>query len=161
MKRLITISVVMAAGLTALVVASAFLLGPGPHAVVQSALDSYARAKLEAEKAPLDVEFISRAAHPERFTRAMSARSYADSLFFQTDAAFRPNAARATSGKPLPFPPEDVWCVRLWRANPDRVPHYVFVVKHNDLYNSDWVLHEPTTDARGARAILDEIQCAP
>lgn len=161
MKRLIIISVVMAAGLMALAMAFAFFIGPGPHAVVQSVIDSYARAKLDTQRAPLEAEFISRAAHPERFTRAMSARSLGDSPFFETDAPFRTSAPRGSGLKPLPYPPEDVWCVRLWRANPDAVPHYVFVAKHNDLYNADWVLHEPTTDLRDARAILDVIQCAP
>lgn len=161
MQRVIIISVVIAAGLMALVVGAAFLIRPGPHARIQAAVDGYANVQLVRAGTAIEVEFISHALHPERFTRALSVASYSDNTTFDTTAGFRQPITRTTSGKPLPFPPDDLWCVRLWRNKPEVVPHYIFVARHNDLYNAEWVLHEPSSDPKEARAILDVVQCSP
>jgi hypothetical protein len=51
---------------------------------------------------------------------------------------------QSDSRMPLPYPPEDVWCVQLAQAATTR-PAVVFVAYHQDLYNGAWVVHEPVT----------------
>jgi hypothetical protein len=62
------------------------------------------------------------------------------------------------------MPPVAVWCVRLRSAAPignaaapDRI---VFVAKHQDLYNADWITHEPPGDpAQSSVETLTKIGC--
>jgi len=60
----------------------------------------------------------------------------------------------ASSPAPLPYPPEDVWCVRLKSADPT-VPKVVLIALHNDAYGARWVVHEPTN----TEAVLATIGC--
>jgi hypothetical protein len=42
----------------------------------------------------------------------------------------------------LPYPPEDVWCVRVKSSDPT-VPKVLLIVFHKDIYTASWVVHEP------------------
>jgi hypothetical protein len=89
----------------------------------------------------------------------MSSAVFGDSLHYQTDTD--------SSGMPLPFPPEQVWCALLERANgtfgldADRPYAVVFVSLHMDMYNADWVVHEGMGEPAGpqVRATLSTIGC--
>ncbi len=59
--------------------------------------------------------------------------------------------------KPLPYPPDALYCIHLEH-------HYdgltvrrqmVFVARHHDLHNADWVLHEGSYEPFSAQLILD------
>jgi len=63
-----------------------------------------------------------------------------------------PSYARNT--KPLNFPPEDLWCVRLKSADPT-IPRVVLIAFHKDMYTASWVPHEPTDVA----AVLAAVGC--
>jgi hypothetical protein len=48
--------------------------------------------------------------------------------------------------RPLPFPPEEVWCVLLGRGSQATSSGVVFVALHQDIHNADWVVHETAGD---------------
>jgi hypothetical protein len=60
----------------------------------------------------------------------------------------------ASSAAPLPFPPEDVWCVRLKSADPT-IPKVVLLALHQDMYTARWVVHEPSD----MEAMLSAVGC--
>jgi hypothetical protein len=60
----------------------------------------------------------------------------------------------AWNARPLPYPPEDVWCVRLKSADPT-VPRVLLIAFHKDIYTASWVVHEPNDVA----AVLAAVGC--
>ena len=60
----------------------------------------------------------------------------------------------AWDARPLPYPPEDVWCVRLKSADPT-VPKVLLIAFHKDIYTASWVVHEPNDVA----AVLAAVGC--
>ncbi len=60
----------------------------------------------------------------------------------------------AWNTRPLPYPPEDVWCVRLKSADPT-MPKVLLIAFHKDIYTASWVVHEPNDVA----AVLAAIGC--
>jgi hypothetical protein len=70
--------------------------------------------------------------------------SLGDSVVYQTDYDY--GAAESRGGKPLPFPPVDVWCVLLVRGEDSDATTGIFVALHQDLHNADWVIHRGWKD---------------
>jgi len=60
----------------------------------------------------------------------------------------------AWNTRPLPYPPEDLWCVRLKSADPT-VPRVLLIAFHKDIYTASWVVHEPNDVA----AVLATVGC--
>jgi hypothetical protein len=56
--------------------------------------------------------------------------------------------------RPLPYPPEDLWCVKLKSADPT-VPGILLIAFHKDIYTASWVVHEPID----VEAVLAEVGC--
>jgi hypothetical protein len=54
----------------------------------------------------------------------------------------------------LPYPPEDLWCVRLKSAAPT-VPKVVLIALHQDMYTARWAVHEPID----VEAVLAAVGC--
>jgi hypothetical protein len=54
----------------------------------------------------------------------------------------------------LPYPPEDLWCVRLKSADPT-IPKVVLLALHQDMYTARWAVHEPVD----ADAVLAAVGC--
>jgi len=84
------------------------------------------------------VQAVARARQPWRFEPGMSGRIYGDSVNFQTEES-------SGSLAPLPYPPDQLWCVLLRTegggpAGGDRYT-VAFVALHIGLYNADWVVH--------------------
>jgi hypothetical protein len=77
---------------------------------------------------------------PQSFRAEMSAASYGNTPYYVTDHRDNPNYPGV---KPLPYPPNDLWCVKLKSADPT-VPQVVVMALHQDIYNADWVMHEVT-----------------
>jgi hypothetical protein len=120
------------------------------------------------------VRQIVPATWPGRFTAPLSGTSYGDSAYYRTTNHYREPVIPlretrgatgidffSVSGRPLPFPPERLWCVivdpgTLGARRP------VFVALHQDLYNADWIVHVPPHSASGAElsAALDTLGCA-
>ncbi len=77
---------------------------------------------------------------PQNFRAEMSKASYGDTPYYMTTRRSNP----AYPGqKPLPYPPNDLWCVQLKSADPT-APQVVVIALHQDIYNADWVMHEVT-----------------
>jgi len=140
----------------------------------RSALDNYIAYRRRIEGAALQTQLIVHASRPWNFTPKMSAVAIGDSARYQTAYGFSGQPlAIPTPGPPgtvdvlneyaphpgdgrmpLPFPPEDVWCVRLDTGQQNFA--VVFVALHQDLYNGAWIIHEPTS---GLEEALSAIGC--
>lgn len=163
MRRLISISVFLAAVLMALGVGAAFATGPGGIAPMQAALDAYTQFQFNRLRATLQVEQITHAHNPQMFVSQMSAASYAlDSNVYATTAIMRQTRGRPNpGGRPIPYPPKDVWCARLNIDDSSSIPRYIFVAHHVDGAGEVWIVHDPSLAKGAARQIVDEVGCAP
>jgi hypothetical protein len=106
------------------------------------------------------LRWVERAKRPWRFTRAMSDSVFGNGVHFQAD--------EGPSGTlPLPFPPEELWCVLLDRASDPAEdpagPSYsmVFVGLHMSMYEADWLVHESAADTFSPefRQSLSQVGC--
>ena len=156
MKRatLLIMSLVLLIGLEAVVVAK--IPGePGPPQDCQAKLNEYVAFFNSSSAETVWVQAMVQARIPWKFSPAMSDGTFGASAVFQTDSG-----AYGSIGQdglvPLPFPPEELWCVRLKHghgsstASKERALYaVVFVGLHMNMYNADWVVHE------GSRDLLD------
>lgn len=160
--------------LFAVVVAIGFAeLEPGLSQEAQRELDLYLKHQLGRTGSLPVVKQISPASRPRHFTSAMSGPSYGDSPYYRTTNHYQepaipsltaPDATSihffSESGRPLPFPPERLWCALLDPG--DLVARrLVFVALHQDLYNADWIVHEAQAGASSAdlASALDRLGC--
>ena len=86
---------------------------------------------------------------PQNFQAEMSKASYGNTPYYIT--TYRANPAYPGQ-KPLPYPPNDVWCVRLKSANVT-APQMVIMALHQDIFNADWVMHEVIDPEAAAAAV--------
>jgi len=120
----------------------------------QAALDQYLTYKNVSLGEGLSVKSVVKAARPGRLTQDVSYAVYGDSAHYQTDENYQEpaNEAEATTlwqasgSRPLPFPPEEVWCALLERNTGEPQYGVAFVSLHQDIYNADWVVHEAGPD---------------
>jgi len=120
----------------------------------QAALDKYLTYKQVSLDEGLSVKSTVKAAKPGGLTQGVSFAIYGDSVVYQTDEDYQKSSDDvevtdywATDGRrPLPYPPEEVWCALLSRNA--EAPHYgvVFASLHQDIHNADWVVHEVGPD---------------
>jgi hypothetical protein len=109
----------------------------------QLELDQYVEYEDSLSSGMTTVQLVDRASKPWNFSRDMSHAVFGDSPYYQTDY----NYGGRRGPRPLPFPPEDVWCVLLERDhNAETTYAIVFVAEHQDLYNADVVIHEGASD---------------
>lgn len=133
----------------------------------QAALNEYVFYRQSLPSASVIVERVARAALPSHFTTDSSGASYGASNIYRTTHDYRepiavnlPNSPIITpslqylgAGRPISFPPVDLWCVLLKHDNQQQV---IFVALHQDLYNADWLVHEPPADI-STRALSDRL----
>ncbi len=108
--------------------------------------------------------FVSaaRAARPSQFRPEMSSstftRSAAGSVSVRavpvrTPVLSLPTPVGANQPPPLPYPPEDVWCVTL--SQPGGGQTMIFVALHvYDMWSSEWLVHDPAGDATATAAAI-------
>jgi hypothetical protein len=132
---------------------------PGFPAPARAALEQYLRYQSSRSAQPITVQHATRAARPWNFTPQMSGGSFGGSAYFGTTLSYagatstaspHPTPERTPAGhdssapyglRPLPFPPEDVWCVLLAQGG-QTSPRVVFVLLHSDLYKGEWIVHQ-------------------
>jgi hypothetical protein len=127
---------------------------PGLQRQAKAELDRYIEHQHGRSGFRPVVRQISQASLPQHFTAALSGASYADSPYYRTTNHYRepadpslpgPGASRlhffSEFGRPLPFPPERLWCVLLDPGDLG-ARRTVFVALHQDLYNAGWIVHE-------------------
>ena len=163
MNRTIAIMLTLFAVAAAILVAVLLTIKPNIPDPGRSALTKYLNYRYSTSDPPVTIQQYTQATMPTQFTRAMSGTSFGDSNFYRTMVDYRatfivniPNLATPTPGQgeptylfmsmgtPIPFPPEDVWCVRL--NNESQSEQVVFIALHQSLYNADWLIHEPPGD---------------
>jgi hypothetical protein len=88
---------------------------------------------------------------PQNFRPEMSKASYGNTPYYITTYRANPNYP---GQKPLPYPPNDLWCVKLKGTDPT-APQVVLLALHQDIFNADWVMHEVTDPA----TVLPTIGC--
>ena len=135
----------------------------------QAALYAYVFYRQSLPSESIAIERTARANFPSHLTADMSGASYGSSNFYRTTHDYRepvvvnlpnsptvtPNVQNLGTGRPIPFPPADVWCVLVKQQNQSQ-PQVVFVALHQDLYNADWLVHEPPADL-SPRALSDRL----
>ena len=119
----------------------------------QLELDKYVEYKDSFSSGTTTVQLVDRASRPWNFSRDMSHAVFGDGPYYQTDYGYSGEGRNRGGPRPLPFPPEDVWCVLLERDHNstddliEETTHtIVFVAEHQDLYNADVVIHEGASD---------------
>lgn len=55
----------------------------------------------------------------------------------------KPEHVGYAAGRPVPYPPNDLWCVQLTGAD-SAAPKVILVALHQDIFNAEWIVHEVT-----------------
>ncbi len=141
----------------------------------RAALDKFIGYRYPSTQ-PVAIQQFVHATMPSKFTPEMSGTTFGESHFYQTMVDYGgasiinlPNLPTATPGlvsatywrgsTPLPFPPEDAWCVVLKDEEP--AEQILIVALHQSLYTADWIVHEPSAEPGTAemKNILAAIGC--
>jgi hypothetical protein len=117
----------------------------------QQEIQTYLHCRSTVYVQPLQIGESAQARLPQNFRADMSKASFGNTPYYGTDCRLNPNN---TGQKPMPYPPNDVWCVEVISADPD-APSAIVVALHQDIYNADWVVHEVTDPA----TVLPAIGC--
>lgn len=86
------------------------------------------------------IEHYVQARLPQNFQADMSQASYGNTPYYIT--THRANSDYPGQ-KPLPHPPNDLWCVKLKSTDPTAT-QVVVLALHQDIFNADWVMYEVT-----------------
>jgi hypothetical protein len=132
----LSILILVVSGLVILV----FITGRsgGPPEQVSAAAESYAHVLTGQMDRFVTVRRIVRAANPGALRPEMSALTYSDSLIFRT--SFPLAGSLQPGGRGIAYPPQEAWCASLTADN-QTGPTIVVIARHQDLYNSDWIVH--------------------
>ena len=186
MKR--TPEIVLALFLLAMGTALVFLLVHLQNlpAGAEAALNGYMRYRQSPLSShTLSIAQIAFASNPSRFDAEMSGASFGGRLLYRTTYNYRADEVASSShapttpsqlndsllsdslkfnyfpsigSHPIPFPPAEVWCVALNEEG--QSIRIVFVASHQDLYNADWLVHEPHAYTTGElKRWLGDIGC--
>ena len=117
----------------------------------QRVVQAYIQYREKSLSRPLVVGEYTEARLPQNFQATLSKISYGDTPYYQTTQ--RTNTSYPGQ-KPLPYPPNDLWCIKLSSAAP-AAPAVIVVALHQDMYNADWVVHEVTEPA----TVLPAVGC--
>jgi hypothetical protein len=136
----------------------------GPPPTAQIRLDQYLHDSEFGGEA--EVLALERARRPWQFSRDLGYTSYGYSVYYQTDAGGPDDDPG--NRLPLPYPPQELWCVLLARdgyasgeVRVEQPNAVVFVGLHMDLYNADWLVHGEARDLDSGRLRehLDRLGC--
>lgn len=150
MKRHIRVLTVLL--LTLAVLAAAFwALESRRKADWRIALDVYTQYQSRLSKSKFVIRKTVHASGPYNFDKNLSGPTWSDRPYFQVDHTYSGQSAARL--KPLPYPPGDLWCALIEQntrySDNTNVTHrrqIVFVALYQDLYFSQWVVHEMIND---------------
>ncbi|MCU0522285.1 MAG: hypothetical protein MUF84_16520 [Anaerolineae bacterium] len=163
--------VIVVAGLSAMLVGSLLVgvtLGPGRRPETwETALQRHLAFKASGSGESWQVAMSEYATSSVHFDRKMSRVSYGTGTHYQPQVVYQtmtpiPSDTRVVSagavststggglfppigGRPLPYPPDEVWCLLLTQEPPGATLELVYVALHMDLYNAEWAVHEVGT----------------
>jgi hypothetical protein len=173
-NRILALSIPAAIFAAVVVAIGVALVEPGLPQAAQNELDRYVAYRQGLTGVAPSIGQITPSSRPSRFTTDWSKVSYGDSPYYRTTNHYQLSAAPtlaasganrihffSESGRPLPFPPERLWCVLLDPGDLE-ARRVVFVALHEDLYNADWIVHEGPAGVSGIEldASLDSLGCA-
>jgi hypothetical protein len=137
MNRLIRIVLVLAVPITAVLIIVWSSDRSGSSSSMGTLVSGYVSSFLDSG---VEIEQYVQARLPQKFRAEMSTASYGNTPYYVTTHRANPNYP---GQKPLPYPPNDLWCVKLKSTDPT-VPQAVVLALHQDIYNADWVMHQVT-----------------
>jgi hypothetical protein len=117
----------------------------------QQEVQTYLLCRSGVYSQPLLIGTYVQARLPQNFQADMSKASFSNTPHYETDCRFNPDYG---GYKPMPYPPNDLWCVKLISADP-KAPKAIVVAQHQDIYNADWVVHEVTDP----KTVLPAVGC--
>ena len=169
------------------VVAALILTGESGTPAWQTKLNEYILYQNINKSTALTTRSVTHASKPWNFGDEMSLPPWGDSVVFETagsdidtsqgiTVSWQPiltHSLNVDGREPLPYPPDDLWCVLLQVSRSQTSPFdptkggtvsgytVVFVGLHNDLYNGAWVVHESAYPfpSPELNATLDEVGC--
>jgi hypothetical protein len=116
----------------------------------QLEVQTYLHCRSKTYTQPLQLSESVQARLPQNFTADMSKASFSNTPYYQTTCRFNLDYA---GGKLLPYPPNDLWCVKVISTDPT-APQAIVAALHQDIYNADWVVHEVSDPA-----VLQQVGC--
>ncbi len=137
MNHLLRIVLVLALPLAAVLIIVLSGNRSGTSTSMEALVDEYVYSFIDHGTA---VRQYVQARLPQNFRAEMSKASYGNTPYYVTTHRANP---KYPGQKPLPYPPNDLWCVQLTSADP-AAPQVVVIALHQDIYNADWVMHEVT-----------------
>ena len=149
MKRILVITLALVFPITVVAVLLVVSYTPGLPASGQQVLNYYLNDAVANEKPRAELQRITQAHNPSGFVTELYAESFGDGSYFMVSHDMNANLHPGDNVRPLPFPPEELWCA-IVAEQPNR-PKVVLVAHHEDLYKAAWVAHEvpgnPTDEA--------------
>jgi hypothetical protein len=136
-----------------------------PRPAHELAVEEYVAYRRSTTIPTLTIKQVVEARMPQNFRPDMSKISFGYSIYYETGQRYneRPNVnvwpitvsaqpvtmtattvlTLTRSGKPMPYPPNDLWCAQLSSPDP-AAPKVVLAGLHQDMYNAEWIVHEVT-----------------
>ncbi len=148
MNRLLSIVLVLALPLAAVIIIVLSGDRPGSPTSIGTLVGDFVYPFIDHGVA---VKEYVQARLPQNFRTEMSSSSYGNTPYYVTTHRANPDYP---GQKPLPYPPNDVWCVKLTSTDP-LTPQVVLLALHQDIYNADWVMHE----VNDPEAVLAAVGC--
>ena len=96
-----------------------------------------------------------KASRPQEFTPTMSDKTYSDTPDFHVYENY--TGERVTGGSPLPYPPLEVYCVKVQFGMVQS--EFFFVARHSDGVHSAWVVHTAPGLWNTHKTFTDKIGC--
>jgi hypothetical protein len=178
MNRAIAVILALLVPMAAIVAVAMLTSAHGLPTQAQVELNEYLQYQRLVLGQTISIQQTVQATRPWNFTPQMSDATFGDSPFYRTSHTYYatpvvnspyPSVATpwmsdfsntASGLRPVPFPPEDMWCILLHQEHPT-TSKVVFVALHQDLYNADWLVHEPAGElhTRELTATLSSIGC--
>jgi hypothetical protein len=124
-------------------------------------LEQYIAYKVNLSNSPITIQRTVQASQPWKFSADMSSGTFGDCFYFEVNYCYNVDETppsppilfppdevlfalvKTTTSSPLPFPPDDVWCALVKTSIDGKETSWVvYIAKHQDLYNADWIVHE-------------------
>lgn len=148
----------------------------------QNALEDYVRflnsSLNQDDSARYEIQTMARANQPWNLCSKLNCPTLGDSVVFQTDQRYstptpqpqtpvwnryfdhNSSIPQADDRLPLPFPPQDVWCILLSDGTRDQL---AFLALHNqEPHNTDWIIHQNPLGPldESSLALLSDLGCS-
>lgn len=123
----------------------------------QRALDVYLRYTNTDATSPWQVRQVAQANIPTAFPAELETTTFGDGTYFALDYHLQPDLAGG-SERPLPYPPEDLWCALLTTARDHQ--RVVFIARHADLYKAVWAVHLVPMSETLEAEVVEQVGCA-